>query len=172
MQILSQKDMQTRSISERLLPKASGRKENNDHLLHNYNSSNSEFDPLFINNENSSVQDEESVKIISVNNLDARLIGVKNYEKSYVNNENLNTINANNKTLKTHLSNSEINDNLIKSKQAEICENSIKFELEGISNKNSEAKYKQNLKLRKKLPKKSSREHSTPSRLNVELGEK
>jgi hypothetical protein len=43
-----------------------------------------------------------------------------------------------------------------------------RIELENFSNKNSYAKYTKNLQFREKLPKKSEREHSTPTRLNLE----
>lgn len=46
--------------------------------------------------------------------------------------------------------------------------NSHKLKLEEFSNKNAEAKLKKNLQFRGKLPKKSSREKSTPSRINQE----
>lgn len=47
-----------------------------------------------------------------------------------------------------------------------------KLSFEEFSNKNSHAKYTKNLQFREKLPKKSERKHSTPSRLNEEFGEK
>ena len=57
MQILSQKDMQNKSISERNLPFWSSTNEINDNLLQEYECDNSDFDPLFINNEQSNVND-------------------------------------------------------------------------------------------------------------------
>lgn len=59
------------------------------------------------------------------------------------------------------------NPAVLKPDYIQFNENSVKIELEGFSNKNSEAKYKKNLQFRKKLPKKCEREHSTPSRLNM-----
>ena len=57
MQILSQKDMQNKSISERNLPFWSSTNEINDNLLQEYECDNSDFDPLFINNEQSNGND-------------------------------------------------------------------------------------------------------------------
>ena len=78
----------------------------------------------------------------------------------------------NKENFKTHYSNNDVINNKSKYENIEANEESIKFEFEGISNKNSEAKYHKNLKLREKLPKKSDREHSTPSRINIEIGDK
>ncbi len=47
-------------------------------------------------------------------------------------------------------------------------QNHQRLELGEFSNKNAEAKMKKNLQFRDKLPKKSQREKSTPSRLNPE----
>jgi len=51
-------------------------------------------------------------------------------------------------------------------------ENHQRLKLEDFSNKNAEAKFKKNLQFRGKLPNKSNRERSTPSRINHEYWDK
>lgn len=142
MQILSQKDMQNRSIHERVLNLSHNISTNNqDQLLREYNIISAGEDPLLILTDDSNeiaAQFKNKNGIIHINKSSRGKDSSGNRRKA----ESIST---------SKVANQSINQKVIKADNIQFNQQSVKIELEGFSNKNSEAKYTKNLKFRKKL---------------------
>lgn len=142
MQILSQKDMQNRSINERFLNLSHNiSTSNNDHIMREYNIISADDDPLLIMNDDSNAI---STHIKTKN-------GIIHINKSSRGKDNSGSRKKAEGTAVLKIPAQSINQKVIKADNIQFNQQSIKIELEGFSNKNSEAKYTKNLKFRKKL---------------------